>query len=451
MGNEPNDEPPRSAARRLDVPLRIEALKARLAGKPEGQRVLERATAIEQRVQELTARAREAGTSGSASIATEVAVLRLELSVLLADALGEEPQAERAQALRALDPSMRHHLAALLNVPADDRHHALLEVKAAEYIEQARAFDEVAEQFGFTEATSLDIDEPRGALVLTYNGSLLQLSAPGADQQRLARRHVYESIYGNTSIPSRGTLSLAAPIRVGERVRTTVLNTSPVRRLRIATRPEEWDRDRQVVKRITMTFSSRAPSLSMGSQGAANVAAAQGARPQAGAQPVPVQEPPFRTVWGAKGAWFPTVVVPLVEAEREKRATTEERSELASLVHRLADPSKPAPDASDEAKIVGLVLFLQQSRVDLGEKSYGLGDLTGFATERGERCVIERDAAKRDVPPVLVLERPGAEPVRFAGAGLGAQRVVVGAPVVIIHPNGAIAAVLGDVARVDCR
>jgi hypothetical protein len=442
MGNEPNDEPPRSAARRLDVPLRIEALKARLAGKPEGQRVLERATAIEQRVQELTARAREAGTSGSASIATEVAVLRLELSVLLADALGEEPQAERAQALRALDPSMRHHLAALLNVPADDRHHALLEVKAAEYIEQARAFDEVAEQFGFTEATGLDIDEPRGALVLTYNGSLLQLSAPGADQQRLARRHVYESIYGNTSIPSRGTLALAAPIRVGERVRTTVLNTSPVRRLRIATRPEEWEHDRQVVKRITMTFSSRAPGMA--------VAAAQAAGRQQAAAP-PVQEPPFRTVWGAKGAWFPTVVVPLVEAEREKRATTVEREELASLVHRLADPSKPAPDAADEAKIVGLVLFLQQSRVDTGEKSYGLGELASFSTERGERCSIERDGARKDVPPVLVLERPGAEAVRFAGAGLGAQRVVSGAPVVLIHPNGAIAAVLGDVARVESR
>ena len=436
MGNEPNDEPPRSAARRLDVPLRIEALRARLAGKPEGQRVLERATAIEQRVQELTARAREAGTGGSPSIATEVAVLRLELSVLLADALGDEPQKERAQALRALDPSMRHHLAALLNVPADDRHHALLEVKAAEYIEQARAFDEVAEQFGFTEATSLDIDEPRGALVLTYNGSLLQLSAPGADQQRLSRRHVYESIYGNTSIPSRGTLALSAPIRVGDRVRTTVLNTSPVRRLRIATRPEEWDRDRQVVKRITMTFSSRAPG-------------AGGPRP-AEARPAP-QEAPFRTVWGAKGAWFPTVVVPLVEAEREKRATTEERAELAGLVHRLADPSKPAPDASDEAKILGLVLFLQQSRIDLGEKGYGLGELKAFVTERNERCSIEPDPEKKDAPPVVVLERLDAQPVRFVGAGLGAQRLVVGAPVVLIHPSGAIAAVLGDVARVEKR
>lgn len=440
MGNEPNDEPPRSAARRLDVPLRIEALKARLAGKPEGQRVLERATAIENRVRELTARAREGGSNGSASIATEVAVLRLELSVLLADALGEEPQAERVQALRSLDPSMRHHLAALLNVPADDRHHALLEVKAAEYLEQARAFDDVAEQFGFTEATSLDIDEPRGALVLTYNGSLLQLSAPGADQQRLARRHVYESIYGNTSIPSRGTLSLAAPIRVGERVRTTVLNTSPVRRLRIATRPEEWDRDRQVVKRITMTFSSRAPSVSAAAQAAQRPAAAASAQ----------QDQPFRTIWGAKGAWFPTVVVPLVEAEREKRATTEERSELASLVRRLADPSKPAPDAGEEAKIVGLVLFLQQSRIDLGEKGYGIGDLKSFFTERGERCSIE-DGEKKDAGPVLVLERPDAQPMRFAGAGFGAQRVVTGAPVVIIHATGAIAAVLGDVARVEKR
>src|SRR5262249_48073201 len=140
MSNEQEDEPPKSAARRLEAPLRIEALKAKLAGKPEAQRVLERATAIEHRVQELTARAREAGAQGTATLATEVAVLRLELSVMLADALGEEAQAERAQALRSLDPSMRHHLAALLNVPADDRHHALLEVKAAEYLEQARAF-----------------------------------------------------------------------------------------------------------------------------------------------------------------------------------------------------------------------------------------------------------------------------------------------------------------------
>lgn len=444
MANEPNDEPPRSAARRLEVPLRIEALKQKLAGKPEAQRVLDRAMAIEQRVQELTARAREAGSQGSSSYATEVAVLRLELSALLAEALGEEVQVERANALRALDPSMRHHLAALLNVPADDRHHALLEVKAAEYLEQARAFDEVAEQFGFNEATSLEIDEPRGALVLTYNGSMLQLSAPGVDGAKLARRHVYESIYGNRSIPSRGTLCLAAPIRVGERVRTTVLNTSPVRRLRIATRPEEWDRDRQVLKRITMTFSSRAPGLMSPPEGGRRAADVERGR-------APEPDAQFRTIWGAKGAWFPTVVVPLVEAEREKRATTEERSELAMLVRRLADPSRPAPDASDEAKIMGLVIFLQQSRVDAGERAYALEDIRSFFTDRGEICRMERDGDKKDGSSVIVLERSGAAPVRFQGASLGAQRAAVGAPVVIIHPNGAIAAVLADIARIEAR
>ncbi len=444
MSNEPNDEPPRPGARRLDVPLRIEALKSRLAGKPEAQRVLDRAMAIEHRVQELTARAREGGSQSSSSYATEVAVLRLELSALLAEAFGEEAQAERAHALRALDPSMRHHLAALLNVPADDRHHALLEVKAAEYLEQARAFDDVAEQFGFTEATSLEIDEPRGALVLTYNGSLLQLSAPGVDGAKLARRHVYESIYGNRSIPSRGTLSLAAPIRVGERVRTTVLNTSPVRRLRIATRPEEWDRDRQVLKRITMTFSSRAPGIAASAEAArASIDGGRGRTPE--------PDPPFRTIWGAKGAWFPTVVVPLVEAEREKRATTEERAELAALVRRLADPTRPAPDAGDEVKIMGLVLFLQQSRVDAGESACGLEELRSFSTERGELCKVERDPEKKDAVAALVLERPGASAVKFQGGSLGVQRVAAGAPVVIIHPNGAIAAVLGDVAKIDAR
>ncbi|MBK8259455.1 MAG: hypothetical protein IPK82_43215 [Polyangiaceae bacterium] len=444
MSNEPHDDPPRSGARRLDVPLRIEALKNRLAGNPEATRVLERATAIEQRVQELTARAREAGSQGSPTLATEVAVLRLELGALLAEALGEEQQAERAQALKSLDPSMRHHLAALLNVPADDRHHALLEVKAAEYLEQARAFDDVAEQFGFNEATRLDIDEPRGALVLTYNGSLLQLSAPGVDGHKLARRHVYESIYGNRSIPSRGTLSLTSAIRVGERVRTNVLNTSPVRRLRIATRPEEWDRDRQALQRITMTFSSRAPGARVAAEGARIPA-------EGGREKRPEPEAPFRTIWGAKGAWFPTVVVPLVEAEREKRATSEERAELAALVRRLADPSRPAPDATDEAKIMGLVIFLQQSRADAGERAYSFEDLSAFSTDRGERCRIEREVQKPSRSAVLVLDRPGSEPVRFEGGSLGAQQIAVGAPVVVIHPNGAIAAVLGDVAKIESR
>ena len=90
-------------------------------------------------------------------------------------------------------------------------------------------------------------------------------------------------------------------------------------------------------------------------------------------------------------------------------------------------------------------------RIDLGETGYGLSDLSSFFTERGERCSIETDGDRKDAAPVLVLERPDAQPVRFVGAGLGAQRVVTGAPVVILHPTGAIAAVLGDVARVEKR
>jgi len=162
-------------------------------------------------------------------------------------------------------------------------------------------------------------------------------------------------------------------------------------------------------------------------------------------------EAPYRTIWGAKAAWFPTVVVPFVEAEREKRATTEEREELAGLVRRLGDASRPAPDASEEAKIVGLVLFLQQARIDAGERGYGLSELCSFMTERGERCVVEREGDKKDGAPIVVLERTGEAPVRFQGAGVGAQRVVPGAPLVLIHPNASIAAVLGDVARVEAR
>ena len=40
---------------------------------------------------------------------------------------------------------------------------------------------------------------------------------------------------------------------------------------------------------------------------------------------------------------------------------------------------------------------------------------------------------------------------RVPQRGLGAQHVVSGAPIVILHATGAIAAVLGDVAGVDAR
>jgi hypothetical protein len=313
-------------------------------------------------------------------------------------------------------------LAELLGVTPTPEYEALIALKAIEHHEQGCAFDQAASDFGFVSRDRLGEDEKRGALVLTMNGSLLQVSAPGADGRTRARRFVYQNIYGGR-MPSEGTLELARAVSVGRKLRTKHMETSPVRKLCLAVRPEpvSWEHLRR-------TFDSMSLRMSV------------------------VAKP--RTMWGASPGWHPTVVAQSVARQRnelsEDRAAQEvvgAREELREHLLRFADPHEAGGDPVLEADILGLCMYLQRHRGERGEPSFSLQHLAVFVTDRGERCSFEHERGRVHA----VLERPAREPLHIPDAGLIEQAVARGAPVALVDAAGSIAAVLGDVVWIQAR
>ncbi len=396
---------------RIELPLRLQGLRARIEGRPGADLALARATEMDRRAHEIAWRIGQPGLSADqrAQLNVELAGLRLELEDHIARAAGE-PVDEALQrsrgAVAALDPAMRQHLAALLRVPCEPQFDALLEMKAAEYLEQGRAFDQVAAQFGFLDGVHLGPSESRGALILTHNGSLVQISAPGAGGDARARRFVYQNIYGGP-VPSEGTMALVDPVRLGHPLRSNRMTTSAVRRLRLAVRgQEDWEQSRRTFTHVSSTLMRARPSSP-------------------------------KTMWGADPGWHPAVhrqSAQLVRATRDGRAA---REELAELLTRFADPSQPACDAVLEAQIVGLMLHLQGLAVEAGEPGHPLRDVEVFVTDRGERCVVHPDKIR--------LERPSRPALEIEAASIGVQVIVRGAPLAILDGRGDILVALGDV------
>ena len=363
-------------------------------------------------MRDLTSRARQSSRPDAerARIGLSLVALRGEIEALVSDALGEPLSPCGRDALASLPADMRRHLADLLDVPLLPEFYPLLELKAAEYIEQGRAFDELAAEFGFLDGIHLGEVEPRGALVLTHNGSLVQLSAPGAAGRAHARRYVYQNIYGGL-VPSEGTLVLAAPVRLMQRMQSSAMDTSAVRKLRLAVHAAPWHREREAFTRISTTLVSMRPR---------------------------------KTLWGAAPDWVPSADTRAAQSARADRLGASTRIELAALVARLADPNLPGPDAVHDARILGLCIHLQRLRVEHGEPGHRLVDIDAFETDRGERCRVVRKRTAANV----ILDRPGKETVQIADVTTGAQLVVRGAPIALLDGAGDLAAVLGDVVRI---
>ena len=408
---------PNNKVHRIDLPLRLQALGTRLAGQPDAEGVMQRAVDLDRRTRDIAHRVGQQGLPSEqrAQLNLELASLQLEFDCLVAEALGEPRPEERARgALAQLSPEMRQHLAHLLRVSTEPQFYPLLELKAAEYIEQGRAFDQCASQFGFLDGLLLGPVEPRGALLLTHNGSLVQLSAPGVDQDPRARRFVYQNIYGGPA-PTEGSLKLTHPVRLGEPLRSSRMATSPVRKLRLAVRPESWDRERETFRHVSVTLMRmRAPEPSQA-----------------------------KTMWGSSEAFVPSVNAKSVQLQRMEEAAKAPRAELRELVLRLADPSLGPCDAVHEAQILGLIIHLQSMQAELHDGGFKLDKVTAFVTDRGERCVCRQGHVS--------LERSGRPAVDLPSAHIGAQTLVRGAPVALLDTSGDIAAVLGDVVWIDIK
>lgn len=405
----PPAHPADPTARRLDHAARLRLVAKRLEGHPRAVEVLKKATELEARVCAAAANARRAPALSPERITLlEQAVeLRLELDSLIAFELGDALPTDRPSALGQLPAGLDARLAELLGVPVSPRTRPVLESFAGDWIENGRAFDEVTTAFGFVEAPSLLVGEPRGALVLTHHGSILQLSAP--IDHHAARRFVYQSVYANDRVPAEGTLTLRELVRAGHALRADALCTSKLRKLRVAPRgdgrdDDGWRRDRQTFARISMVCT---PSPLLG---------------------------PRPTAWGL-----------LPEIPTKTPTSSRRRGMLAELAEKLKG-STPGRSTVD-VEIVGLCLDLQRDRIEAGEPAFALDDVAAFGTERGEQCALFHEVEGVR----LVLVRPGEAPIELRRADLGGQKIVRGAPLALLGAGGRVIAQLGGVGDVRRR
>jgi hypothetical protein len=128
-----------------------------------------------------------------------------------------------------------------------------------------------------------------------------------------------------------------------------------------------------------------------------------------------------------------------VQLQRDERLRTEidkagieARAELREHLLRLADPELPPADAVLEADILGLCMYLQRLRCEVGEQDHRLDAVASFITDRAERCSFVRQGQEL----VCTIERASRTPVTLGGVTVGDQRVVRGAPLALVDAGG---------------
>jgi len=397
---------PDSGPRPLDFPLRLRALARK------DPAVAARALTLDRELQAIARRAGGAREGAERKrLMNEMMELRVQIDALVAATLGQPlPTGSESSALASVPPHVREQLAKLLGVPFKPEFHPVLEKKAAEWIEQGRAFDEIAAEFGFVEASTLAPREPRGALLLTYNGSLVQMSSAKDDG---SRKFIYQSIYTN-SIPSEGVLRLTDTVRIDGRMRSTAMDTSTVRKLRVATRRGvPWDRERRTFERIS-TILTPPPSL--------------------------LQSAPRSTVWGVATGFLPATSAAR-DHGRIDDARRAARVELGGMLDKLASPRNRS--STLDVEVLGLCLHLQALEIERGRHGHELADVTAIETDRGEKISIGDDG--------LRIARPDRRDKLLPRDALGDQQIVVGAPLVLLDGEGAVIAILGDVITIVAR
>jgi hypothetical protein len=400
--------------RSIDFPLRLRALAR------TDPAAAARALTMDRELQLVARKVTTAKTEKERHrLVNEMMELRVQIDALIATTLGRPlPTGAEGSALARVPDHVREQLAKLLGVPLRNEFYPVLDRKAEEWIEQGRAFDEIASEFGFASSESLSPRDPRGALALTYNGSLVQVSAP--KDEGGTRRFIYQSIYVN-SIPSEGTLKLNEPLRIDGRMRSTAMDTSTVRKLRVATKTGvPWERERKTFHRISTILTPPPSALQAVSRG---------------------------TLWGAASGYVPALGKSEIDAARNaqgslriEEARRAARVELTALLDKLASPDKRS--ATADVEVLGLCLHLQALEIERGRKGHELDDVTSVETDRGERLVVAEQVR---------LVRPGRKDKTFAREALAAQQIVVGAPLVLVDTEGTVVAILGDVTSVITR
>ncbi len=307
---------------------------------------------------------------------------------------------------KQLDQVARAHLAAILGVSEEPSYYEVLDIKAEEYLAQLHAFETITAADGFRERARVARHAKRGALALTLSGSMIQLSAPAGQG---GRRYIYQNIYGNAH-PPEGMLVLDRDIRVGHRIRSVELTTSPVKLLRVAGRRMSWKAQRHTFQRLARTFTSLASR-------------AEGSSPEASPS------------MGFK-------------ARAAERVLHQEYAESFLRFEQLRRQfAHGDADEKGEAELLATCHFLQTVARELGFDGAGLSSLRELSCRAGQRYVV--DAVRKTL---IKLPSGGAPEVVYPLASIGRQQVTCAAPLMLLSAkDGGLLEVIGPVARIRRR
>lgn len=472
--------------------LRVQALAKRLATHPNGARLSEYASTLDGWIHEWAryASRKDLREDERMRALGMLASMRRDFNALLAEADAHEPSLRGrpthfGTALDELGEAEKMALSQILGLPFAPQYRPLFEVKAAEYIEQDELWNAITEEGGFVSSASMAEDAVQSAVVLTYSGSLLLVSAP-TERKNFRRRYVYQSIYAG-HLPSEGNIGLLEPIRPNLPVSGTRIKTSPVRKLRVSRDGHPtWDQHRETFLKLHRTMNGAATPHSMmvpppepsapgsvpqpvllgaaapraSSPGSASKPAsvsgsgqaaelrktagdgtpleAAGTRPDV---PKASERPPSaRKKSSTSGDRIPSVFVQVLHSERQRESVKKmedaARAELRTLLARLIETVGDR-DHALEAEIIGQVLYLQRLGVERGELAVMPQDLVRLDTENNDLCTATNGG--------LALGKLGQRSNTIVGAHLGAQTIVRGAPLAILAKDSNLYAVLGNV------
>lgn len=163
----------------------------------------------------------------------------------------------------SLAPEVKAHIKNLVRSARLDENEDSLELLAAGWLEKQQAFFEQTKKHNMEEVDGHNIDDPRGALVMTYSGSLINIG-PERDDYRSVK---YYSIGLRNDVPESAedeTAVISADIIKGiplEFEKGPIIKSSPAYAIAVFREEIEPEREEILLDEITMIVAEDFTSI----------------------------------------------------------------------------------------------------------------------------------------------------------------------------------------------
>jgi len=156
--------------------------------------------------------------------------------------------------LERLPEHIREHISAIVETSGMPDNEETRESLAKCWLEKKRIFEENIRKFGMEEVDSFVHDDTRGALAMTYSGSLVRIG-PIVNDFRMAQ---YASIGIRTDVPDiagKEESKLAQDLKIGSPLRFEpgpVKKTSPIFKIAVLTGNPSIQEQEEIINEVTL-------------------------------------------------------------------------------------------------------------------------------------------------------------------------------------------------------